>query len=189
MFTKTHKTAVVLIPPKTAWEPIQAIRQRHDRQYRRWLPHITLLYPFRTSAEFDLATPALVRVCAKIQPFLLSCAQVDAFHHGRERYTLWLAPEPSAPLCQLHAALVAGVPGFTAVQRHAKGFTPHLSIAQVNGRTRMERLREQLQAEWPGLTFFAKAISLIWRNDPPDDVFRVAEVIALGETRAPAEEN
>jgi hypothetical protein len=42
---------LVIIPPEAVWEPIQAIRRRHDRKLRRWMPHITLLYPFRPRSE------------------------------------------------------------------------------------------------------------------------------------------
>ena len=46
MPVKTHHTAVVAMPPPEVWEPIQAIRRQHDRNVHRWMPHITLLYPF-----------------------------------------------------------------------------------------------------------------------------------------------
>ena len=52
MSQKTHTTAAVLIPPEDVWGPIQAIRREHDRQFRRWMPHITLLYPFRPREQF-----------------------------------------------------------------------------------------------------------------------------------------
>ena len=39
---KTHQSAVVLIPPREVWAPIQAIRREHDRHLRRWMPHVTL---------------------------------------------------------------------------------------------------------------------------------------------------
>jgi hypothetical protein len=45
--SKTHKTAVVIIPPEALWAPIQAVRKEHDRQFRRRMPHISLIYPFR----------------------------------------------------------------------------------------------------------------------------------------------
>src|SRR5262249_27220192 len=53
----THTTAVVVIPPADAWPPIQALRERYDRQFRRWMPHITLLYPFRPRAAWPAIIP------------------------------------------------------------------------------------------------------------------------------------
>lgn len=41
MPAKTHRTAVVAMPPPEVWEPIQAIRRQHDRNVQRWMPHIT----------------------------------------------------------------------------------------------------------------------------------------------------
>ena len=41
-----HKTATVIIPPECVWGPIQAIRQKHDSEVGRWMPHVTLTYPF-----------------------------------------------------------------------------------------------------------------------------------------------
>jgi len=43
---KTYTTAVVLIPPEDVWEPIQKLRRVYDRHFDRWMPHLTLLYPF-----------------------------------------------------------------------------------------------------------------------------------------------
>ncbi|MGA1195514.1 MAG: 2'-5' RNA ligase family protein, partial [Candidatus Latescibacterota bacterium] len=43
---KVHQSAVVLSPPQSEWDQIQAIRKKYDRNVRRWMPHITLLYPF-----------------------------------------------------------------------------------------------------------------------------------------------
>ena len=47
-------------PCETVSEPIQAIREKHDRQFRRWMPHLNLLYPFRPQEEFPALTSALV---------------------------------------------------------------------------------------------------------------------------------
>ena len=51
---KVYTSACVIIPPKELWGPIQKIRQQYDRQIHRWMPHITLLYPFRPIVEFDI---------------------------------------------------------------------------------------------------------------------------------------
>lgn len=180
MREKTHTTAVVLIPPAELWPPIQAIRQQYDRHFRRWMPHITLLYPFRPRATFEGLAPAFAQVCGALAPFAVELADIQVFRHRREHYTLWLAPEPKDPLRQLQAALGGVVPDCDDVLRHRHGFTPHLSIGQIQGETEMAHLRQALQASWRPLTFTVQAISLIWRGEPPEDVFRVAQHVLLG---------
>jgi hypothetical protein len=66
MMSKTHQTAVAVVPPQEVWGPIQAIRERHDRQFRRWMPHVNLLYPFYPPERFEEALPRLIEACAKI---------------------------------------------------------------------------------------------------------------------------
>jgi hypothetical protein len=43
MIRNTHTTAVVIIQTIELWEPIQAIWKIHDRHFRQWMPHITML--------------------------------------------------------------------------------------------------------------------------------------------------
>ncbi|CAG8623079.1 16825_t:CDS:2, partial [Dentiscutata heterogama] len=43
---KSYKSAICIIPPKSQWPNIQLIRQKHDKHYKRWMPHINLIYPF-----------------------------------------------------------------------------------------------------------------------------------------------
>ena len=166
----THHSAVVLIPPEEAWTPVQAIRREHDRQFRRWMPHVTLLYPFLPREAFGAAIPALERACAGIAPFRVTLREFRNFAHRGRRCTLWLAPEPVEPLLALFAALARAFPECAAAPKLP--FEPHLSVGQT-GRGELERLTQQLQAQWQPLTFEAVAASLIWRHDAPDDVFRV----------------
>ena len=63
MERKTFTTAVVLIPPGEVQPAIQAIRQVHDRHFKRWMPHITLLYPFRPHSEFDQLAERFASAC------------------------------------------------------------------------------------------------------------------------------
>ena len=98
MPVKTHKTAVVLIPPDECWEPIQRIRWKHDCHVNRWMPHVTLLYPFRPPNQFDTVQGSLGEACRPMQPFEVLLTAFNHFHHGRNRYTLWLAPEPPVRL-------------------------------------------------------------------------------------------
>lgn len=179
---KTHKTAVVLIPPEECWPPIQAIRQEHDRHVRRWMPHITMIYPFRPKEQFAMIAELFLDACQSIEPFEIQFLRFRFFHHGRQQYTLWLAPEPAEPVIALQTALWQVVPDCHETRRFKHGFTPHLSVGQVRGKAQMEQLREHLQSQWQPLTFPVKEISLIWRNQPPDDVFRVGQKVQVGES-------
>jgi 2'-5' RNA ligase len=179
---KTHHTAVVLIPPEGCWEPIQAIRRRHDRQLRRWMPHITLLYPFRPREMFAEAAVALRTAVTHVDPFDVTLREIRHFHHGRGSYTIWLAPEPADRLRHLQAALQAAIPDCDDVTRYAGSFTPHLSLGQAHGAAALEERIRLLQEGWTPLTLTVTCVSLIWRNDPPDDVFRVDRHVPLGES-------
>lgn len=180
---KTHTTAVVLIPPGDAWDPIQAIRRQHDRQIRRWMPHITLLYPFRPMVEFPEADRSFRVGLGRVAPFELELAGFRWFSHGGSSYTLCLAPEPAPPLLGLHRTLLEAAPECDDTARHRHGFQPHLSIGQFRGsRESLDRLLGTLQESWRPLRFTARQVSLIWRGEPPDDVFRVDREIPLGSS-------
>jgi RNA 2',3'-cyclic 3'-phosphodiesterase len=173
----TYTTAVVVIPPTDLWPPLQAIRRRYDRQARRWMPHITLLYPFRPRSAFDELTAQFAAVCQAIAPFEVALAEFGLFRRPRE-HTLWLSPEPKEPLTELQTALWRVVPDCDATRRHSGGFTPHLSVGQAQGAEAAEILA-QLRGDWTSLRFVVDAVHLIWRGDPPDDVFRVGRSVAL----------
>lgn len=186
MSKKTYTTAVVLIPPEDCWEPIQKIRQLHDRKLHRWMPHITLIYPFRPRETFDELAPQLAEVCRRLAPINLRLAEFQHFHHRGPSYTVWLLPEPAEALVQLQAALQNVAPDCHEVCHHAHGFTPHLSIGQARGHDAMSVLKRTLQAYWEPLSFAAREISLLRRDKPPDDVFRVDRSIALeGQSGGP----
>src|SRR4051794_3306686 len=110
MSRKTHQTAVAVVPPQEVWGPIQAVRERHDRQFRRWPPHVNLLYPFYPAGRFDEALPRVLAACAKITPFEVALAEFRFFQHSSRKATVWLAPEPKEDLARLQAALQAACP-------------------------------------------------------------------------------
>ena len=144
------------------------------------MPHVTLLYPFRPRDQFDAVENQLRNGCRAIEPFKLRLAELRHFHHGRARYTLWLAPQPGETVVQLQAALEMAVPDCNETSGYPGGFTPHLSVGQVREHDRMATLEVDLQADWQPLSFPVQHVSLIWRNQPPDDLFRVDRRISLG---------
>ena len=197
---KTHTTAVVLIPPKDVWEPIQRIRRVHDRQLRRWMPHVTLLYPFRPRSEFAEAFPKVEAACRRVEPFTCTLASFRCFEHAAS-YTMWLAPEPAERLARLQRELVREFPDCDEAGRYDGGFTPHLSVGQVRERTELDKLLGDLAAGWGPLEFEVRKVAMIWRGRyvglcpgrtnmrgrETQDAFMVWRTAELGPARAPGE--
>jgi 2'-5' RNA ligase len=177
---KTHHTAVVVIPPASTWPDIQAIRRVHDRQVHRWMPHITLLYPFRPRNEFEQVSDLLARRAAEVKPFELRLAEFAVFRHARRSSTMWLQPEPSGPVIALQSALLSAVPDCDDVNQFANGFCPHLSVGQCRSASQLGQTLAALQAEFRPVRFTVDSVAMIWRSGSPDDPFRIDRTIPLG---------
>ncbi|MBM4072100.1 MAG: 2'-5' RNA ligase family protein [Planctomycetes bacterium] len=179
MIAKTHRTAVVAIPPQEVWAPIQVIRQEHDRQFRRWMPHINLLYPFVSTEQFGEAAPRLTDVCARIAPFAIALSEFRMFRHPSGTATLWLAPEPAQALIALQAALQAAFPECDDLSRFPAGFTPHLSVGQARTAHEAEQLLHHLQQSWQPICFDLDALAMIRRQqDGPFVIDRWVSLVA-----------
>ena len=173
MCNKTYTTAVVLIPSETVQPPIQATRKIHDRNFRRWMPHITLLYPFTERRDFASVIPALTKTAEQVSPFSVELARFDAFKH-RKSCTMFLVPEPEDEIVRLHRVLLQYLPDYDDTARFAGGFHPHLSVGQFQHRSLLSE-QQRLQTEWQPIQCEMEAISLIYRSPETDDRFVVAE--------------
>lgn len=173
MPNKTHTTAVVLIPPEAIQPPIQTIRRVHDRNFERWMPHITLLYPFAPQQDFQDIIPALTKVTQETTPFSVILTSFNAFRH-RKSCTLFLVPEPKNDIVQLHSMLTKYLPDYDDTAKFAGGFTPHLSVGQFQHQS-LSDAQQRLQAEWTPIQYEIESLSLIYRSPETNDIFVVAE--------------
>jgi len=175
---KTPTSALVWIPPDPAWPSIQEIRRRYDRHLQRWMPHVTLLYPFRPREDFDSIEPALYEACAAVKPFEAELNEIRSFAHSAQSHTMWAAPEPEASFRALQSALQARFPDCNDVATYEYGFTPHLSLGQSHGPPELTRRLEDVRASWSPLKVAVREVALIARiGETP---FRVERVIPLG---------
>jgi 2'-5' RNA ligase len=148
----TYKTAIALLPPSSITSPIEVVRSVHDKNFKRWPPHINLIYPFLASPletsdsnahRLSQAIQArLEKATSGVRPFQtsLNADPPGTFTHSKTSKTVWLGPLPDDNVKQLQAALQAE---FAECDSDQRAFTPHLSIGQA----RTDKVAEQLRNE------------------------------------------
>jgi poly(A) polymerase len=182
-----HQAAVVLIPPEELWGSIETLRSKHDQHYERWMPHVTLLYPFVPEEHFAEAEALLTEALRDIAPFQVTLSGFNHFEH-RGNVTVWLQPEdrPHGALKSLQATLQAALPQCDEQgSKSENGFTPHLSVGQLP-RSSPAEIRRTLSAwerDWKPFTFEAREVCLISRRG--DVPFEVRRRVQLGGGRQP----
>lgn len=154
---KTPLAAIVAIPPVSMWLPIQAIRRVRDPHVDRWMPHVTLLYPFLDDADEELLENVGLPIDVRLERF-------SYFEHGGRRATLWLAPEPKSEFVALQASLQRRFPACDDVSKHAHGFTPHLSVGEWDA-VEAPAAAAALEEAWQPLAFRLEEIALIRRTE------------------------
>lgn len=144
------------------------------------MPHITMLYPFAPSPLDPSVRQALAQACQRFEPFEIEFAGFSFFRHRRDRFTLWLRPEPAEHVRRLHQALLSTLPNFNDTAHYAHGFTPHLSVGQFSSQKEIKEILPQYENKVVGLRFLVKEVVHIARSGKPDDPFHVERVFRLG---------
>jgi len=170
---KSNTSAVVIIPPKKIWTPIQEIRKKYDRHVNNWMPHITLLYPFVSEDEYSSIEKEFSEKCCEIKPFEIALNTFHYFNHKRQRYTMWLNPEPINLIQKIQAQILKIVPKFNDVNKYKNGFIPHLSVGQITGKTNLKSVINELQNNWTALTCHLKKIYFISRKKSKTSRFEI----------------
>lgn len=181
---KTHQTALAIVPPRDVWAPIQAIREKYDRQFYRWMPHINLLYPFYQPHLFTIIAPLLENTCRTFSPFEIVLREFRYFVHRGRGCTVWLAPEPAENVVRLQTQLQAVCPECDELNRFPHGFVPHLSVGQAVSPKAAQELAAELARTWLPLHFEVRDVAILQRGRSTP--FVVALRIPLGEPNSSA---
>ncbi|MDC0721237.1 poly(A) polymerase [Nannocystis bainbridge] len=165
--TPVHRSALVVIPPASAWPAIEAIRVDHDPSHGRWMPHINLIYGFVPEALFAAAAQALTTALRELLPLRIVLKELRRFDH-RGSTTVWLEPvsDPPGALMALQAAAAGLFPLCDEQSSRGPGFTPHLTIARLTGsEAEIAAAMARWQASWRPLEFTVEAVHLIGRGE------------------------
>ena len=102
------QTALAILVPSSLQTEINALRKIHDKAYRKWEPHINILYPFFDASLLSSAISVLRTHLSTnpIAPFSVKIEDVGTFERRRNA-TVFLKPgeESDKRICALRKAL------------------------------------------------------------------------------------
>ena len=200
---KVHQSALALLPDAATqlYSSIQATRRTHDKHFKRWPPHINILYPFVPEYEFEAVAQVLHQALSSFAPIEDDCtmARVGFFEHYKSSCTAWLAPQtseaaavatitnvggkdlrptPHPGIVELQATCQSAVPHCNDLSSSFGGqFTPHLSLGQFRTKEDVQKFIDSLG--WAGLPFPVRNLYLLAREGP-HDTFSVRFIVPLG---------
>lgn len=125
--TGCYDTALCIVPPRSLWPSIDNLRSRYDKAYRKWPPHINLIYPF---VQVDALPRALEAIESVIQSPISLPIRLDAvgvFPHRRDN-TIFLHdsdPQRCQKLKDLRRAVLAALG-----QEQKADYQMHMTIGQ-----------------------------------------------------------
>lgn len=175
------RSAVVVIPPERCHEPIQRLRRRHDRRrLERWMPHITLLYPFTPERHFEEAALMLEAAVRDLEPFEITLGDLGTFSH-KSSTTLWASCISEDETLETMQAALEREPWTQQSERGDHGYTPHLTLGALKGddvRADIARAEQQ----WEHQRFWCTEVALISRRDDGPFEIRRRVPLARGAT-------
>jgi 2'-5' RNA ligase len=116
-----------IIVPVEVPVAVRRLRDRLDPSAAQGVPaHVTLLYPFKPSAELTRELRAELAALVATEPaFGFSLRRVERWPD-----VVWLAPEPDEPFRRLIERLVARYPDYPPYGGAHEQVVPHLTVAQ-----------------------------------------------------------
>jgi len=184
------QTAVALIVPSQFQPEINSLRKIHDKAYRKWEPHINILYPFVDPSQLGAAITALRKILQteQVGNFNTSLVGVGTFTHRRNA-TVFLKPslESEKGLCHLRGVLVRALGCDEKDGTHDGTFKPHLTMGQAGLKgVDVERLVGKVE-KLVGLEWEGKVLAVLKREGTGE--MRLVEELALGGDSGDAEQS
>ncbi|KAL9656812.1 hypothetical protein ABK040_006995 [Willaertia magna] len=180
---------------KNGFDHIQNIRQKYDKSFSKWEPHMNLLYPFvhkkfffkakrlieqmlinnELNHAFEVTLPAHDAFCKTFSKFVLSTPKEEKqLEHFQKLYKLL---REIFPQCKATGQLTE-----EKNNKDEHTFEPHLTLGQItnsamNLNNDAKELKE-IQQLWRGIKFQVVELVFLWRESQ-EDPFHITETIPL----------
>mmetsp|Transcript_3870 Transcript_3870/g.8273 ORF Transcript_3870/g.8273 Transcript_3870/m.8273 type:complete len:905 (-) Transcript_3870:256-2970(-) len=179
MEEKVVTSALCWIPPEESleYDAIQKIRKNHDRQVKRWPPHVNLLYPFVPANQFEAASKKLAVALSSSKPFDVTLDSIGCFAHSKKSFTSWIHPKETDRFIQLQEICQETFPHCDDLSSRGP-FVPHLTVGQCGEQKEADEL--EIEASWKPMSSQCGEICLISRKGK-DDPFEIHWRVWLGD--------
>jgi 2'-5' RNA ligase/endonuclease/exonuclease/phosphatase family metal-dependent hydrolase len=182
-------TALAIVVPARLQSEVNALRKVHDKAYRRWVPHINILYPFVETSRLREALALLKSHLAdeQLQTIRIEVDDVGVFRH-RKNATVFLKPSKASEdaLQRFRSLLTAALGCEESDGTHDGEFRPHLTIGQAS---LLGGLIEKLVTKAENVEGFGWNIrSLAVMKRESSGEMKIIEEIAIGDQETSNEE-
>jgi 2'-5' RNA ligase/endonuclease/exonuclease/phosphatase family metal-dependent hydrolase len=174
-------TALAIVVPPRLQSDINVLRKVHDKAYRRWQPHVNVVYPFVAPARLDEAISLLKKNLAhqELETLKLEVNEVGVFRH-RKNATVFMKPsnESEAMLRKLRGSITQALGCEENEGTYEGGFRPHLTIGQAS---LLGGLIEKLVAKVEkvkGLAWNVKSLVVLKRESTGE--MKIVDEITIG---------
>eukprot|EP01040_Poterioochromonas_malhamensis_P009230 gene9230-10019_t len=178
MASKLHfTTALVIIIPEEFHDMINRLRSQYDHAYPRWMPHMTLYYPFVSIEQFPEIANRLQTALRGFGNISINLNKISFFSQ-KGKSTLHLAPQDDTRLQELFQLIHQTIPEVPLARAQYK---PHATIGQCDSGDRnqmMASFQEHFQHE--NMTMNICSIQLINRSETDKTIpFTIHSTVSL----------
>lgn len=169
-------TALVIVIPDQFHDKINEVRSKSDRAYPRWMPHLTLLFPFVEVEQFPEIYEKLQNKLKNFGGFQLNFNKIDYFKQGRN-VTMHIKPSNDMKLQELFKAIRDTFPD---IQTKHDEFHPHLTIGQFKNSELQQKTQELNEWLGNGFSVYIDCVCLLNRSKIDNNIpFSINKKIML----------
>jgi RNA 2',3'-cyclic 3'-phosphodiesterase len=170
-------TALTLIFPNIPF--INETRSKHDKAYKRWMPHINFLFPFVEEEHIADMKTRLTKALSGVKPFQVDLNNLNYFPQGKKKVTFHLKPTSQSELNNIYTIVRSTLP--EVYVKHPE-FRAHLTLGQCSKQD-FQSLNQELQVKMKtaDLTFDVDALYIIQRSKTDkEEPFQIVHKIEFG---------
>jgi len=181
------QTALVCIPPQKYWYTIEAIREKHDKDFNYWGPHIDIFSPFIGSRTYnddlmEFTDEVLRPICGQMKPFRVNLDKFGTFNKPREQASeFWVGPDRVNGFVALFKSIRESLPK-TVAEKNRSFYQPHLTLGQFRDKRVMDKVVQYTkQCWWRPIPWKVDRIYVVQKYAYTNGMV-VKDVLHLGDT-------